>query len=134
MYCKDCIHHNVCYYAGRLKTKDSDGEKRIIAETNNVEDTCENFQDRSLLVKPPCKVGDTVWGVYTPKDPDDPSDKGKWFMRLDVIRRILLGKRGFSLETWNLGTISAQQIGKTVFLTYEEAEREVFNNAECMVL
>lgn len=61
MTCQDCIHHNVCYYAGRLKTKDSDGEKRIIAETNNVEDTCENFQDRSLLVKPPCKVGDAVY-------------------------------------------------------------------------
>lgn len=64
MTCQDCIHHNVCYYAGRLKTKDSDGEKRIIAETNNVEDTCENFQDRSLLVKPPCKVGDTVYVIY----------------------------------------------------------------------
>ena len=53
MTCQDCIHHNVCYYAGRLKTKDSDGEKRIIAETNNVEDTCENFQDRSAWVKLP---------------------------------------------------------------------------------
>lgn len=53
MTCQDCIHHNVCYYAGRLKTKDSDGEKRIIAETNNVEDTCENFSDRSEWVKLP---------------------------------------------------------------------------------
>ena len=53
MTCQDCIHHNVCYYAGRLKTKDSDGEKRIIAETNNVEDTCEDFSDRSAWVKLP---------------------------------------------------------------------------------
>lgn len=64
MTCQDCIHHNVCYYAGRLKTKDSDGEKRIIAETNNVEDTCENFQDRSAWVKLPCKAGDVVYVIY----------------------------------------------------------------------
>lgn len=64
MTCQDCIHHNVCYYAGRLKTKDSDGEKRIIAETNNVEDTCEDFQDRSAWVKLPCKAGDVVYVIY----------------------------------------------------------------------
>lgn len=122
MTCQDCIHHNVCYYAGRLKTKDSDGEKRIIAETNNVEDTCEDFSDRSLWAKLPCRVGDAVWVVYTPKYPANPSDKGKWFMRKDGIQRILLGAKGFSLETWNMGTISAQKIGKTVFFTIEEAE------------
>ena len=123
MTCQDCIHHSVCYYAGRLKTKDSDGEKRIIAETNNVEDTCKDFSDRSAWEKLPCRVGDAVWVVYTPKYPANPSDKGKWFMRKDGIQRILLGAKGFSLETWNMGTISAQKIGKTVFFTIEEAER-----------
>lgn len=93
MTCQDCIHHNVCYYAGRLKTKDSDGEKRIIAETNNVEDTCKDFSDRSAWEKLPCRVGDAVWVVYTPKYPANPSDKGKWFMRKDGIQRILLGAK-----------------------------------------
>lgn len=30
MTCQDCIHHSVCYYAGRLKTKDSDGKRELL--------------------------------------------------------------------------------------------------------
>lgn len=75
-------------------------------------------------------MGDAVWVVYTPKYPANPSDKGKWFMRKDGIQRILLGAKGFSLETWNMGTISAQKIGKTVFFTIEEAERTLKDRSD----
>lgn len=52
MTCRDCIYHKTCCYVNRFR-KDSDGEKKIITETNNVEDTCEDFSDRSLWVKLP---------------------------------------------------------------------------------
>ena len=71
----------------------------------------------------PCKVGDAVWLVYTPKWPADPADKGKWFMLEDGVQRLIYGAKGISIETWNMGTISAKEIGKKLFLVQEEAEK-----------
>lgn len=123
MYCKDCIHHNVCYYAGRLKTKDSDGEKRIIAETNNVEDTCENFQDRSAWVKLPCKVGDTLY---------EPTDRGT--ISEYEVTAVYVELFSIFVE-WRISEdivhgINSNEIGKTVFLFHEEAERALKESAE----
>ena len=75
------------------------------------------------VIVPPCKVGDTLWLVYTPKWPANPADKGKWFMIEDGVQRIIYGAKGLSIETWNMGTISAKEIGKKLFLTKEEAEK-----------
>ena len=121
MTCQDCIHHNVCYYAGRLKTKDSDGEKRIIAETNNVEDTCENFQDRSAWAKLPCKAGDVVYVIYD-----------GYVTCADVVA-FYIDKYGgmFDLlittkEEYAAGfkkVIDKSYTFSDIFLTYEKAER-----------
>lgn len=73
----------------------------------------------------PCKVGQHVWIVYTPKWPADPANKGKWFMKKDGVQRILLGTKGFSVETWNMGTYPETKLGETVFLSKEEAEAKL---------
>lgn len=73
----------------------------------------------------PCKVGQHVWIVYTPKWPADPADKGKWFMKEDGVQRILFGSKGFSVETWNMGTYPEKKLGETVFLSKEEAEAKL---------
>jgi hypothetical protein len=75
------------------------------------------------VIMPPCKVGDTAWLVYTPKWPANPADKGKWFMIEDGVQRIIYGAKGLSIETWNMGTIPAKDIGKKLFFDKEEAER-----------
>lgn len=46
MTCKDCIHHVACNRPDPLDIG------------------CEDFSDRSLWVKLPCKVGDTVYVIY----------------------------------------------------------------------
>lgn len=69
----------------------------------------------------PRKIGQPVWIVYTPKWPADPADKGKWFMGKDGVQRILIGTKGFSIETWNMGTYAETKLGETLFLTEEEA-------------
>lgn len=94
---------------------------------------CEECRGRELAEKliengvilPPCKVGDTVWLVFTPKHPANPSDKGKWFMVQDGVQRLLYGAKGISVETWNMGTYAKSRIGDTVFLTREDAEAEL---------
>ena len=77
------------------------------------------------VIVPPCKVGDYVWLVFTPKYPANPNDYGKWFMCADGVQRIIYGKKGLSIETWNMGTIPAKELGKKLFLTKEEAEEKL---------
>ena len=76
---------------------------------------------------PPCKVGQEIWMVYSPKHPANPNDKGKWFMLQDGVQRIIYGAKGLSIETWNVGTIPAKEIGKKLFFTQEEAEATLLN-------
>lgn len=129
MTCQDCIHHNVCYYAGRLKTKDSDGEKRIIAETNNVEDTCEDFQDRSLYVKLPCKEGDSLFMLNRDKTkvqemifekPDIRCHCKKDDEFVCCMPVCTSYQNGICAYRFNN---DFREIDKTVFLAREEAER-----------
>ena len=82
----------------------------------------DHLLDEGVIV-PPCKVGDVVWFVYTPKWPANPADKGKWFMSEDGVQRIIYGAKGLSMETWNMGTIPVSKIGTKLFLTREEAAR-----------
>lgn len=70
----------------------------------------------------PCNVGQKIWMVYTPKHPANPIDKGKWFMVQDGVQRIIYGAKGVSIETWNVGTIPAKEIGKKLFFNRAEAD------------
>jgi hypothetical protein len=97
----------------------------------NYEDDCiEAMVADFLLAKgvivPPCKVGDTVYTVIF---------KSK-FIRSDKVVGFHLGKfptlRGharkeylvcYNIHTYSLSHIDIAQIGKTVFLTKEEAEK-----------
>lgn len=93
----------------------------------------ERFADHLLangVIVPPCKVGDKVWLVFTPKWPANPADKGKWFMKQDGIQRIIFGTRGLSIETWNMGTIPEKEIGKKLFLTKEDAEKALAERSD----
>ena len=83
------------------------------------------------VIVPPCKVGQEIWMVFSPKHPANPNDKGKWFMYQDGVQRIIYGAKGLSIETWNMGTIPEKEIGKKLFFSRNEAEtalRERSNN------
>lgn len=120
MTCRDCIYHKTCCYVNRFR-KDSDGEKRIIAETNNVEDTCEDFSDRYAWVKLPCRVGTTVYTISCRVSGEGIISVGK------VERFSIVGDRylhayvyyGDGLSYWH----TSEEFGKIVFFTYEKAER-----------
>ena len=96
MTCKDCIHHGVCenyFYF------------------NDAEDTCENFKDNSKFIELPCKAGDKIWLIHS-------CCGSKWVENYNVL------KVGITVE----GIITDvgydfKDIGKTVFLTKEEAEK-----------
>ena len=106
MTCKDCLGN----YLGYCKFDCLSADK------------CDNFQDRSAWVKLPCKVGDKIWIIRTLTYPIKPNEKRDRIITQDKIQKIFFERKGLSLKTF-MDTISAQKIGKTVFLSREEAER-----------
>ena len=111
--CKDCVHYDVCY---ELTYHEPNGE--IVGR-----EVCNNFKDKSRFVELPCKVGDKVWFI-----------KFMFNFAKNPIPAMVCGIRTFS----NSGTFTFtaltdennvprsfinQDIGKTVFLNREEAEK-----------
>jgi hypothetical protein len=71
----------------------------------------EDLEEQGMLLKLPCKIGDTVYRVMH-RDRRDRSDS--------FIRRTILGEH-------NLYRIVVNgEFGKTVFLTAEEAEAAIY--------
>ena len=101
MTCEDCIHFVVC---DEVPTKSAD--------------VCDFFKDRSRFVELPCKLGDTLF-VPTRNLVSEYKvvsfqvcGEGIWY-RTNVIKGILT----------RLISDNVENIGKTVFLTREEAEQ-----------
>ena len=92
-----------------------DPDKRISAEA------LARYLLSNGVVLPPVKVGDKVWLVFCLKS----SDAERWFMVQDGVQRLLCGVKGISVETWDRGTYTENEFGKTVFLVREEAEAEL---------
>lgn len=116
MNCERCYHNEVCKALYELN-----GIPRIGASQ------CAYFRDKEHLIEAPCKVGDTV---YMPWKWEDTSG----IAVLDVERISITGA-GASIRTdfwsddeaywlaYDCGVFKFDDIGKTVFLTREEAEK-----------
>lgn len=98
-------------------------------DENVVGDIADHLLEHGVIALP-CKIGDKIWLVYSPRWPAIPGDKGKWFMAEDGVQRILYGAKGMSIETWNLGAYNEKEIGKKIFLTKEGAEAELQRRKE----
>lgn len=120
--CKECLHYEACVPYADDQGAGNGWESRWV-------DGCENFKDRSLFVELPCKVGDTVYtnlamrGWYY-RDKYRPYSATVVFMGLNNseemgggLINVLYGKNG------NMMQFRFSDIGKTVFLTREEAEK-----------
>ena len=114
MTCKDCIHYEACHdmYYEEHATRHFDPEK------HNAEKECGYFKDRSRFVELPCKLGDTLF-VPTRNLVSEYKvvsfhvcGEGIWY-RTNVIKGILT----------RLISDNVENVGKTVFLTREEAEQ-----------
>lgn len=109
MTCKDCVHQEACF-----------DWCRGFVETTEL---CEHFKDKSKFIELPCKVGDKVWFI-----------KFMWNYAKQPIPAMVCGIKTFSSSgTFTFTALTDennvarsfinQDIGKTVFLTYEAAEK-----------
>ena len=112
MNCKDCLHYSVCQY-------------RRGHEMFPTGYPCSTFADRSEWVHLPCKVGDIVYyfdGAYYLKN------KNNWEVKPIKVTEFStkIGRSGklYPLSIIDNGTrYPLTSIGKTIFLTREEAEK-----------
>ena len=121
MTCKKCYHCDVC--------SEKDGTTNFYGKEfacNDVEKRCQYFKNKSLVVELPCKVGDVVYViknnkicakdiVYYNKIHSRVAEQNEEYWHCVDKNRISI----------NVITFYPENIGKTVFLTKEEAEAEL---------
>lgn len=124
MTCKDCIHWKACkdsayeYYGeDAASAYDEDNCCKAFAEI------CENFSNKSEWIHLLCKVGDVVYCFAPCFDTDHRP-------RLKVVEKEII-------ELKTIATVSGlnfdiDNIGKTVFLTCEKAEKALDKQRETL--
>ena len=114
MTCKDCLYYEPC------STLNAEFKKlpKDFIDSDLCAKQCTTFKDRSRFVELPCKLGDTLF-VPTRNLVSEYKivsfhvcGEGIWY-RTNVIKGILT----------RLISDNVENIGKTVFLTREEAEQ-----------
>ncbi len=115
--CKDCLHYDAC--------EECFGEFRCnFPPRTNWSDTCSFFSDKSEWIYLPCKEGDVVYQVTRNFISEfrvrfvEIATCGNLFLHTDLISGIVYTGEVFS----------ESDIGKTVFLTREEAEKALEDN------
>lgn len=78
----------------------------------------ENLEEQGLLIKLPCKIGDTVF-IIVGKD-----------ISKQTIREMTISNNGLIIFKTKRRTFNTSWFGKDVFTTYKEAEMELKNRWE----
>lgn len=109
--CKECIHSDLCKDMHRFGIVDLPYDDDRAA--------CDHFKDSAGVVELPCKVGDTVWFLRQTGYKEE--------LLQTTVEKIVLKSRGLHLKLAcnAMYETSCNSIGKTVFLTREEAEKAI---------
>ena len=116
MTCEDCMLFGKC----RFDVHFSDGDLQMQCR-GDVEERCEGFVDKSSFVELPCKVGDTVY-CFAPCFGTDHYPKLKVVEKEIVELKTIATVFGLNFDI--------DSIGKTIFLTREEAEKALAERKE----
>ena len=100
MICENCLYNKNC--------------KFLLKPTNGEVERCTDFEDKSEWVHLPCKVGDIVY-CFEPRFDIDHHPKLKVVEKEIVELKTIATVFGLNFDI--------DSIGKTIFLTREEAEK-----------
>ena len=116
--CKECYHYEVCRMHYRQKcelTYETEKEvRRAMLKAEKGSPICDHFKDRSRFVELPCKLGNSVFSLNP--------NRTFHAIRVDGANVELITSQGF--------IFNQSLIGKTVFLTREEAEQALKEREE----
>lgn len=114
--CENCIHYDVCAeLMAIMKNQTIAFVKECIGETNG----CDHFKDKSLFVELPCKVGDKLFRIFTYKMKIHDYTITEFLFNGNEI--LIYGEGGYR----ECAICVDKEIGKTVFLTKEQAEQKL---------
>lgn len=102
--CENCVHYDVC-----IKNGDARPEIK----------NCSCFKDKSLFVELPCRVGDKLFRIFTYKMKIHDYTITEFLFNGNEI--LIYGEGGYR----ECAICVDKEIGKTVFLTKEQAERKL---------
>lgn len=116
MTCKNCLHYEACkgaYFTFKQMIDKDSFDNEHYADVYN----CPDFTDRSEWVHLPCKVEQQLWFVENGEVKASTVDRLVYeeLSTDDIFTRI--DGYGFS--------VFFEDVGKTVFLTREEAEKSI---------
>lgn len=116
MTCKDCLHYGICRLDVCFIHADN-ADTYQCQDSDKVEEDCEAFTDKSEWVHLPYKVGDTVYEVFMNHLPP--------FIQESVAEKIIITSKGLriKLSRNSVYETSISALGKTLFLTKEEADK-----------
>lgn len=109
MTCKDCIHYDVCSYDG----SNISGNEFA----NKVEEICDFFKDKSLIVELPCHFGDTIYYFNTY------SERGGEYIDAGEVELVDIVEDAKIIILNDGRIIPLDEIGNTAFFTREEAKK-----------
>lgn len=113
--CKDCVHYEVCY---ELTYHEPNGE--IVGR-----EVCQYFKDKSRFVELPCKVGCDLYRIIHSKDKFGYYTDGLIIADYWQLTEIRIFHDDICFVDDSDNEFTIEDIGKTVFLTREEAEKSV---------
>lgn len=114
--CENCIHYKACEDWTYLVSADVNFPYECDGDTK----PCELYKDKSLFVELPCAFGEKL---YIPVIGTDVVIDTKLIaIGVDEDGDVVYNPYEYSADTFG---ISGGEIGKTVFLTKEEAERKL---------
>lgn len=112
--CKNCVHCDVC----RIR------EFPSIQEI--LEDGCNKYKDKSLVVELPCKVGDEVYYLTSI---DTAKELNVKEIFCGIVQAVCYERKDIYLTAKYTNGLTyyhnLKDLGKTVFLTKEEAEAKL---------
>lgn len=122
--CKDCLGFEFCLdRLGTTKYYDN-----VIA-ANNVEELCQKFKDRNRFVELPCNIGNTLYMLNRNKSNIQEMTLDKPDIRCHCVKddefaccMPICNDKENGICAYRF-RFDFSEIGKTVFLTREEAER-----------
>lgn len=126
MTCKDCIHYDLCSSIQGLV-------QRVILAGDKADERCGFFKDKSRIVELPCKVGDKVWFLnrYPAIDMKQNAVYEAKVVRVYIEKETVLTLAVQVKTEWGTKEFPhITDIGKTVFLTREEAEEALRKERE----
>lgn len=107
--CKECIHFDICKSCGILTGRLT---------------SCPTFKHSSKFVELPCDIGDVFYEPHIYSMRHDLDEV--WEERVSGLQKKADGTWKVRLSTkYGVYDIKATDIGKIVFKTYEEAEKEL---------